>query len=191
MASLLAVSSGCKKKQPAVPQPQSQAPTIAQPEAQPQPQPAPQPTAPEATSQPESGNTPSTSTTTATTKAKPKTKKHPATGTAKKAESKPESNKPAKVVVPESSPETNTTLSANIPQDEAQRQRQSTAQLIQVTEHNLSGLTRTLSADEQSMLVQIRSFEKQSRAADADGDLERAYNLALKAKLLSDELVKR
>jgi hypothetical protein len=40
------------------------------------------------------------------------------------------------------------------------------------------------------MVSQIKQFMEQSKAAVAAGDLERGHNLALKAHLLSDELVK-
>jgi hypothetical protein len=49
---------------------------------------------------------------------------------------------------------------------------------------------RLLSSDEQNTVVQIRKFMEQSKTADAAGDLQRSYKLALKAHLLSDELVK-
>jgi hypothetical protein len=67
----------------------------------------------------------------------------------------------------------------------------STAQLLQSTEDNLKSITRTLDADEQATVAQIRNFMTQSRTAITDNDLVRAHNLALKAHLLSDELVKR
>jgi hypothetical protein len=35
---------------------------------------------------------------------------------------------------------------------------------------------------------QIRSYMQQAKEASASGDLERAYNLAVKAHLLSNEL---
>ena len=41
------------------------------------------------------------------------------------------------------------------------------------------------------MVQHIRSYMQQARDASKDGDTERAYNLALKAHLLSDELIKR
>jgi hypothetical protein len=55
----------------------------------------------------------------------------------------------------------------------------------------LKSITRTLDADEQATVAQIRNFMTQSRTAITDNDLVRAHNLALKAHLLSDELVKR
>ncbi len=70
------------------------------------------------------------------------------------------------------------------------RQKQSTAQLLDETEKRISGL-KGLSHDEEEMLTQIRSYVSQSRKATSDGDFERAYNLATKAHLLSDALVKK
>jgi hypothetical protein len=49
---------------------------------------------------------------------------------------------------------------------------------------------RQLNADQQQILSQIHEFMEQSKQADAAGDLERGQNLASKARLLSDELVK-
>jgi hypothetical protein len=40
------------------------------------------------------------------------------------------------------------------------------------------------------MLRQVRTYIAQSHSASQDGDLERAYNLAMKANLLSGELAK-
>jgi len=65
------------------------------------------------------------------------------------------------------------------------------AQQLAATEENLKKLSaRELNADQQQTLNQIREFMEQSRQATAAGDLERAQNLASKARLLSDELVK-
>ena len=41
------------------------------------------------------------------------------------------------------------------------------------------------------MVQQARVYMTQSRSAIQDGDSARAYNLAMKAHLLSDELVKK
>lgn len=184
---LLIVLSGCKKKKPNVPPPQQQAPTITQPQqqqpsvqqppVQPTPQPQTQPPAPTTQQQPAAPTT--------ATKPKPKTHKHPVA----KKPVEPKSNKSVVKDGGENSP--GGQLSASIPSDEASRQRQTTAQLRQTTENNLKSITRQLSGDEQSMVQQIRTYLLQSRAADNDGDTERAYNLALKARLLSDELVKQ
>jgi hypothetical protein len=82
-------------------------------------------------------------------------------------------------------------LTASVSHNEAVHQRVDTQQLIDQTEGTLRGLNRALSDDEQAMVAHIRSYIQQSKTATTDGDLERAYNLALKAHLLSDGLVKR
>ncbi|HYY69629.1 MAG TPA: hypothetical protein VE734_07845, partial [Terriglobales bacterium] len=58
------------------------------------------------------------------------------------------------------------------------------------TQANLNSINRSLSSDEQAMVAQIKDYMAQSRKASADSDSVRAHNLALKARLLSDELVK-
>lgn len=63
--------------------------------------------------------------------------------------------------------------------------------MLDETEKTLNGLNRTLSHDEEEIVNQIRSYIGQSRTATKDGDFERAYNLATKAHLLSDALVKK
>ncbi len=67
----------------------------------------------------------------------------------------------------------------------------STDQLLQNAESNLNGITRQLNADEEAMRVQIREFITQSHKAITDNDPQRAHILAVKARLLSEELVKR
>jgi hypothetical protein len=59
------------------------------------------------------------------------------------------------------------------------------------TEENLKKLEgHQLNASQQEMVSQIKQFMEQSKKAVADGDVDRAHNLALKAHLLSDELLK-
>jgi len=81
-------------------------------------------------------------------------------------------------------------LTASLSHDEALHQKLTTQQLLDATESNLKSISRALSADEQAMVAHIRSYMQQSTKATSDGDFERAYNLALKAHLLSDDLVK-
>jgi outer membrane biosynthesis protein TonB len=186
LASLM-VLSGCKKKKPSVPPPQQQAPTITQPQTQQPtvqppvqlpPQPEPQP--PATTTVPPSQPQPST-----TTKPRPKPHRHRAT-------KKPPEPKGNKTVVKDGGESAASgQLSASISPDEATHQRQTTAQLRQAAENNLRSINRQLSSDQQAMVQQVRTYLSQSRSADNDGDTERAYNLALKARLLSDELVKQ
>jgi hypothetical protein len=77
-------------------------------------------------------------------------------------------------------------IAAQVPQGTAYN----TEQLLQTAEGNLRKVTRQLSDAEQAMLRQVRNYIAQSRSATQDGDLERAYNLAMKANLLSGELAK-
>jgi outer membrane biosynthesis protein TonB len=177
---LLAVLSGCKKKKPPVPQPQTQAPTITEPQPQPQPPAQPQPQPPVTTVPPPEPQ-PSTATI-------PKPKPHKR-HVAKKPVPAPEKNKTTVKEGGETAPTGQ--LSAGIPPTEATRQRQTAAQLRQNTENSLRSITRQLSSDEQAMVQQIRTYNAQSRSAENDGDTERAYNLALKANLLTGELIKR
>jgi outer membrane biosynthesis protein TonB len=83
-----------------------------------------------------------------------------------------------------------TAIAADVTSAQLTQQKQTTAQLLESTEKTLSGL-HDLSHDEEEMVTQIRSYLAQSRKATTDGDFERAYNLATKAHLLSDALVKK
>jgi len=82
-------------------------------------------------------------------------------------------------------------IAADVTRAQLSQQRQTTAQLLDATEKTIGGLNRTLSHDEEEVVNQIRSYIAQSRKATQDGDFERAYNLATKAHLLSDALVKK
>jgi len=208
-----ALITGCnKKKQPTV-APQAKAPTVSSP------QPATQPatiTQPPATTAP--ANQTATTTPSATKpKAKPKTKHNHAKKTAPATNppaSKEANATPAPAVL--AAPMTTATPAPNTPdkpektvvhdggtseppgailpgidQNEANRQREATEKLLLSTDDALKGINRTLTVDEQAMVAQIRNYMTQSRAATTDGDLLRANNLAVKAHLLTDELIKR
>jgi len=75
-------------------------------------------------------------------------------------------------------------------EDASSRNKQTTEQLLQSTQTNLNSINRPLSPDEQAMVAQIKEYMTQSRDATKSSDNVRAHNLALKARLLSDELVK-
>jgi outer membrane biosynthesis protein TonB len=85
----------------------------------------------------------------------------------------------------------NTAIAAEVSSAQLSQQKQTTAQLLDETEKTVSGLNRTLSKDDEEIVVQIRSYVTQSRSATKDGDFERAYNLANKAHLLSAALIKK
>ncbi len=75
---------------------------------------------------------------------------------------------------------------------DAQEQRAGTQQLLQLADVNLKVVTgRALTPDQQDMVRQINMYMEQSRRASDEGDLVRARNLAVKARLLSDALVRR
>lgn len=192
LASVLALG-GCKKKKPAVPPPQAQAPAVTQPEPEVQP-PVPA-TAEPNRPQPEPAQPETAPAATVTPAPKPKTKprqtaKKPAPPAPEKPAEKAESQ-PPKTVVPEGGTQPATPqLSPTMPSDQKIHQKMNTNQLLEATDYNLKGISRTLNADEQAMLQHIRSYMQQARDAAKDGDTERAYNLALKAHLLSDELIK-
>ncbi|MBV9608857.1 MAG: hypothetical protein JO187_04815 [Acidobacteria bacterium] len=187
MSILLATVSGCvlKKRRPPVPQ-QTQAPTITAPIADSIPEaaettPPPPPPAPPATE--EAGK-----------KTKPR---HSAKKTTPPPQPPPpqaqsQTQKPGRVVIQEGgAQQPEGTLSASLGAEESTHQRQSTAQLLDSTQNNLRSINRQLTAEEQAMVAQIKDYMEQSLKATRDSDPVRARNLALKAHLLSDELVRR
>lgn len=75
--------------------------------------------------------------------------------------------------------------------DQQAANERSTEQLTAATEDNLKKIAgRQLTANEQESVGQIKQYMEQSKQAVASGDAERAHNLAQKARLLSDQLVK-
>lgn len=82
-------------------------------------------------------------------------------------------------------------LAPGMSAEQASSQRQSTTQLLATTDANLKEIsTRQLGQTQQDSVSQIRKYMEQAKAAEAAGDVERAHNLASKALLLSDDLVK-
>jgi outer membrane biosynthesis protein TonB len=94
------------------------------------------------------------------------------------------------VVETPTTPAPDTAIAADVT-GELIRQKRTTTELLDSTEKDLKSLNRDLNHDEEAMLTQIRSYIAQSRKATSDGDFERAYNLANKAHLLADALVKK
>lgn len=68
--------------------------------------------------------------------------------------------------------------------------RNETAESINAVERGLNGINRSLSSPEQKTADHIREFLKEARAALASGDVDGAHTLAVKAKVLLDELTK-
>lgn len=73
---------------------------------------------------------------------------------------------------------------------QASDQKNAAIRMLGTTEENLKKISgRKLSSEQQGTLTQIQQFVQQSKAAAANGDAERARNLAWKAELLSEDLV--
>jgi hypothetical protein len=68
--------------------------------------------------------------------------------------------------------------------------RKDTVDLITNTENGVNGIKRTLSPQEEETVVQIRTFLTKARVALSNEDLDGAFTLATKAKVLLDELNK-
>lgn len=66
--------------------------------------------------------------------------------------------------------------------------RQQTDALIESTEKSLNGITRKLGDAEEKTAAQVREYLKQARDAMTSGDVDGAHTLAIKAKVLLDEL---
>ena len=84
-----------------------------------------------------------------------------------------------------------TAIAAAMPSEAITKQKEETAQKVDATENILKNLTRQLSEEEKAMKTQIQSYLQQSGKATADGDFERALNLAKKAQLLAEALIKK
>ena len=194
LAVLLSLATtGCswfkRKKQPAT-VPQAQAPTVTEPKPVEPP--------PATASQAPPAQEPKPAETAAATKPKPKPRAaHPVKKVVvpppkpeEEATTAAAAAPPPRVTVQESAPAGNT-ISSAMPHDEATDSKRTTLQLLEATDTNLRNLKRSLSPDEKAIVEQIRAYQQQARTADQQGDVVRAHNLALKAHLLSDELVKR
>ncbi len=76
-------------------------------------------------------------------------------------------------------------------QKQSSNQLRNTDNLLAGTESNLKQISgRTLNSVQQETVKQIHSYMDQARKAINDGDLDQGRNLAFKAHLLSDDLVK-
>jgi outer membrane biosynthesis protein TonB len=105
-----------------------------------------------------------------------------------KVEPKPEPTQPEASHT--TTPDTSSQITAAVPRSAVQSQTQSTEQLLHSSEAKLAGLNRPLDQSEQAMASQARNYIAQSNEALHEGEVERAYNLAVKASLLAAELAK-
>ena len=76
----------------------------------------------------------------------------------------------------------------NLTTGDTPNMRQQTDSSIASTEKVLNGITRKLNDQEQKTAAQVREYIKQARDALTAGDVDGAHTLALKAKVLLDEL---
>jgi hypothetical protein len=99
---------------------------------------------------------------------------------------------PPKVVIKNGgSDEPTVELKGGTSEPQASQQRFSTEQLTAATEENLKKTAgRQLNPSQQETVNQTKQFMDQAKSAVAAGDVERGHNLAKKAYLLSEELLK-
>jgi len=195
----LLFTENCNKKKP-LPPPQAQAPTIAEvlPEEIPEKTEVPMesPPTPKDTPQPKktqkkpakATSKRSTPPATTTVVATPPPTPAPAQSSPPQSTQTVASLRPPHTPAPEPAPEM--TVAAAIPSDQANRQRENTTRMIDATENTLKSITRPLNDEEKGMRMQIETYLQQSRKATVEGDYERAFNLAKKAQVLAEALIK-
>ncbi|MGO9648383.1 MAG: hypothetical protein ACLPOO_10030 [Terriglobales bacterium] len=82
-------------------------------------------------------------------------------------------------------------IAPGVSQQQASQQLETTNHLLAMTGDNLKTIaSRQLNPAQQDTVKQIRSYMEQSKKAADDGDVQRAYTLANKARMLSGDLVK-
>ena len=189
---MLALLAGCAAKKTAGPPlPPAQAPTAA---ASPEPTPQPSPAPAQQSQLPAQGTPPPEPDQTQPAESKNDQKPNAKHGGRKSSSTQGgtrETAKNSKIVVrPDAEPPASGGQISPGGADVA-RGEPSTDQLLQSTENNLNNLKGQLSSEEQATITQIRDYINQSRQATRDNDTARAHNLALKAHLTCDDLIKR
>ncbi len=183
---MMSIGSGCAKK------PARSIPAVLAPSIETEPQPLPQPERPpdENASAPQ----PAPASEPAANQQKPKPKPHrpaPRKPVQAPQPQQPAAVEPPKQEAPKPAPTDNSAqITADVPRAAVQSQRQNTENLLRSSESKLSHITRALGESEQGMMRQARNYIAQSNQALQAGDIERAYNLAVKASLLANELAK-
>jgi hypothetical protein len=109
----------------------------------------------------------------------------------KKKHTHPDPDAPRKIVIKEGgTSETPTQVAPKVDPGKANYARVATSTLITDTDKNLERLKDfRLSKDQKATVEQIRLFLQQARDAFKQSDFERAHALAMKARLLSDDLL--
>jgi hypothetical protein len=101
------------------------------------------------------------------------------------------SGSPSKKVVRDGSTADPGAQLAPAAQGQGSQQVQNTTQLLANVDDNLKKISsRRLNQNQLDSVKQIRLYMDQAKTAEAAGDLDRAHNLAVKAHLLSDDLVR-
>ena len=168
------------------PQPETSPPEPAKPDQQAKPD-SPEPQSPSGTAAPSQNPPTDQPPAQAAPPAKTVTKKH------RKKKTTPPAAEPAKVVVRNGS---TTEPSAQIAPGGVSKERANselkiTNQLLAHASVNLEKLsTHKLSAAQEDMVKQIRTYMDQAKSASDSGDWQRAHNLASKAQMLSDDLLR-
>jgi outer membrane biosynthesis protein TonB len=183
------LATGCQKK------PVHAVPAVLVPSIETQPQPAPPPNPPDEKAAPAPETVPASMPPHDEQKPKPKPRntkpvsRKPSQTAPPIAEApKPEPAKPEPAEL--STPDNSVQITAAVPRAAIQSQKQNTENLLRNSEGKLGQISRNLSDSEQGMLRQARNYIAQSNQALQGGDVERAYNLAVKASLLANELAK-
>jgi len=98
---------------------------------------------------------------------------------------------PAKTVVRNGGTnEPTVAITPGLSQQQVSKQMQDTDRLLNSAESKLKAISsRQLSSTQQDTVTQIKSYMEQSKAAANAGDIQRAFNLANKADLLSADLL--
>jgi hypothetical protein len=179
---LLLIGLGCEKK------PVRAVPAVLAPSIETEPQPLPVPPHPVDENAnvppPTPANEPQTN------QQKPKPRPHkPVPRRPVQAPQQPSVTEAPKVETPKPT-DNSAQITADVPRAAVQSQRQSTENLLRNSEGKLGHISRTLGEGEEGMLRQARNYIAQSNQALQAGDIERAYNLAVKASLLANELAK-
>jgi len=98
---------------------------------------------------------------------------------------------PKKVVRNGSTGDPAVQLSPGLSQQQSSAQRRNVSQLLSTADANLKKLSgRQMSSSQKDTVAQIQQYVQQAKAASDAGDMERAHNLAVKARVLSEELLK-
>ncbi len=146
--------------------------------------------------QPANPPKPQTDTQTQTSAPKSETPVAPKTANKKKGHKKKHvassGSGPRKIVVRDGgTSEPKTQLSPLTSGQQVSATRQNTDQLLASTQANLKAVSaRKLTTSEEATVEQIKMFIEQANSALKEGDMQRGHNLAMKAHLLSDDLLR-